>query len=186
MSVALGLDIAQKGFGMFAQYQANKDNIKKLKQNMAITKRLAAESLATTYNSILAMSRAANLEQRRAEIDIKLQTRKAEGQAVAASAATGATGRRVQLAINQETAGAADRALGRVARAGKDAQDDLIARADMEAKSTVNRLISSAPDLPNSFDPLVTGLKAGIGAYSAYLDDKEFTRLRKEAAAKTD
>lgn len=184
MSVAMGLGIVQQGFGMFAKYKQNREATKNYKLELEKQKRVAASSLATTYNTIIGKSHRAFAEMRRAEFKIRADERKMAGEMVASAAHRGATGRRVQLARAQATEGAADRALGTVGREGKAMQDALINEADAAAKNTVNRLISGAPDVPSGFDPLVTGLQAGISVYGEYLDEKAFQDKRKADAAK--
>jgi hypothetical protein len=175
MNAAFGFGLIQSGLGMWGQMQQRKNEIDAYNRQVETQRKLAGRALAVTYNSIYNQAMEVNKAYQQQAFDVRVKARQVAGQAIVQQAATGAAGKRVQLATAQATEGAADRALGRLQRDRKFNLDALIQKGDMEAESIVNRLITSAPDLPAEFDPL-TGLIGGAASIGgAYLKGKEYS-----------
>lgn len=180
MSAAIGLSAAQAGLNMYAQYRQSKAALKQYNRNLAITKRLAAEALAMTYNSILQKSMVEGMKSRRAEFELKRETLAAMGAATAQAASAGVTGRRADLAREQAILGRSNQEMAKLATDSKLVQDALIDRANMEERAAVHRLISNAPDMPSKFDPLISGLGGAAQIWGAKLENDRFNQLRQD------
>jgi hypothetical protein len=161
---------------MYQEYQEAKNQRKAWERQLKVNKQLAAESLAMTYNSINAMSVEANQRAKREALEIAVRGRQAEGQLVAQAAATGAAGKRVDLARNLAVKGGTEKAMTMLEIDAKRQQDALIAQADAAERQMVNRLISNTPDLPAPWDPASSLLENAAG----YLKDYSTWKARKD------
>lgn len=153
-----------QGYGMYQEYQAAKERRKAWERSLKINKQLAAESLAITYNSLNAMSAAARQDAARKSLEISIKSRQVEGALVAQAAATGAAGKRVDLARNVAVKGGSERARTYLEIDAKREQDAIIAQADAAERQVVHRLISNTPDIPAPWDPVSSGVE-NIGSY---------------------
>lgn len=160
--------VAGSVYGMYQQHQADKERRAEIMRAYRVTKTLAAESLAITYNSILNKSREITQMARRKAEEIAVAQRQAEGGLAVQAAQAGVEGKRAELAREQATAVPANRAQAHVAGDLKNEQDALILRADMEAKAMVSRLIQNAPDMPGSTVDVLGGVSDILGAYGSY------------------
>jgi hypothetical protein len=112
---------------------------------------LAGASLATTMNSALKKSGEITSQAKRAAAEINAKAMAARGSATAEAAASGAMGKRVELAREQATSGVADSKMALLKADTKAAQDALLDRMDLEYKQTLARIIASPEDVPASF-----------------------------------
>lgn len=163
-------NIAAKGLNLWEAKKGQDAAVEDYHRKIQVNKALAAEQLAITYNSILGRSMEVGALARRKEFEIRQQVRGAEGQLKVQAASTGAQGKRVQLAQKQATVGEGERALASLAMDTKRETDNLIARAEVEERQTVNRLISSMPDVPeDTWSADILGTATGmLGDYTNY------------------
>lgn len=170
--------VAGSMFNMYQQKKADEEKREEIMRAYRVTKTLAAESLAITYNSILAKSREFTQMARRKAEEISVAERQAEGGLAVQAAAAGVEGKRAELAREQATAVPAQRALSHVQGDLENEQDALIMRADMEAKAMVSRLIQNSPDMPGSSVDILGGVNDILGAYGNY--QKEQRNIREK------
>lgn len=140
--------IAAKGYNLWQQKKAQDASMDDYNRQVRVNKALAAEQLAITYNSILAKSLEVTAAARRQEFQIRQQARQAEGSIAVQAANTGAGGRRAELARKMAVVQGTESAMTSLELDTRRSQDDLIRRADMEERATINRLISDMPDIP--------------------------------------
>jgi hypothetical protein len=142
---------------------------------------LAGITLTTTMNSAAKRRTELTAEAKRVEFEVQQQARSAEGRAVAEAAATGASGKRVQLAIQQQTAGEADRKLGQL-KADLGRQQDALQDQQIASYSqTVSGLLAQPIDVPENYNALGDVLGFAADAYSIYNDNKQFNTAREQA-----
>lgn len=181
----MGVSIVQTAIGLYGRYKQQQAAVDAHNRRLAVATVLAAEALSLTYSSILNQSFEVGRAMRRKEVEIRGAVRAAEGKAIVEAARIGATGKRVQLARDQAILGGADRAMQELAADAKTSQDALIDRANMEERSTINRLASMAPNLPSNFDPVVTAVEAGVGFYEKSLEKTRWEDFKTEYAKST-
>lgn len=168
-------NVAGQAYNLWQQKKAGDAAVEDYNRQVQVNKALAAEQLAITYNSILAKSLEVGAAARRKEFQIRSETRQASGQAAVQAAQMGVRGKRAELSRKQQVEGVADRTMAELQLDTTRAQDDLIRRADMEERATINRLISGMPDVPvdhtgsNTLD-FVGGV---LDSYSTYKQNKQ-------------
>lgn len=143
-------NIAAKGYGLWQQKEAMEDKVEAYDRQIRVNKTLAAEQLAITYNSIQTASLMAGAAARRKEFQIRQAQRAAGGQLNVEAAQAGVAGKRAELARRMAVDGGAERMMTNLELDTQNEINQLIARADMEERATVNRLISSMPDVPDT------------------------------------
>lgn len=179
--------LANTAINSWAKKEQAKNAQTDYKRRMKVAKKLAAEQLSLTYNSIAQRSLEIATQFRRQEFELRAEQRAAEGQVTAQAAQAGATGNRASLAQKQATTIPAERKLAGLSADSKREQDALIRNADMEERAMINRLINNQPDAPSemSYNPasdIVSGLaNAGTSLLAAYQDKKD-KEAEKDAA----
>lgn len=170
--IGLLASLASTGYGMYTQLKAQQANLDAMEAKMRVQKAAAAESLAVTYNSILAKSLETSAQFNRKVFELNVQTRQAEGDAVQKAASTGAYGRRVQLSRDMAIRGGSERMMTNLELDLRREQDALIERADMEERSMINRLVTGTPDIPADMTDatLINGIASTVNSFSAYKD----------------
>lgn len=160
--------VAGTAFNMYQTKKADEERKAETMRAYRVTKTLAAESLAITYNSILSKSVEFTQQARRREFEIVAKERQAAGGLAVQAAAAGVEGKRAELAREQATASPTGRALAANTADLKNEQDALMQRADMEAAAMVSRLIQNSPDMPGSTVDILGGVNDILGAYGDY------------------
>lgn len=179
--------LANTAINIWAKKEQSKTAQIDYKRRMKVAKKLAAEQLSLTYNSIAQRSLEVATQFKRQEFELRAEQRAAEGQVTAQAAQAGAMGNRASLAQKQATTIPAERKLAGLSADSKREQDALIRNADMEERAMINRLINNQPDAPSemSYNPtsdIVAGLAdAGTSLLAAY-SDKKAKEAEKDAA----
>lgn len=179
--------LANTAINIWAKKEQSKTAQIDYKRRMKVAKKLAAEQLSLTYNSIAQRSLEVATQFKRQEFELRAEQRAAEGQVTAQAAQAGAMGNRASLAQKQATTIPAERKLAGLSADSKREQDALIRNADMEERAMINRLINNQPDAPAemSYNPavdIVQGLAdAGTSLLAAY-SDKKAKEAEKDAA----
>lgn len=179
--------LANTAINIWAKKEQSKNAQVDYKRRMRVAKKLAAEQLSLTYNSIAQRSLEVATQFKRQEFELRAEQRAAEGQVTAQAAQAGAMGNRASLAQKQATTIPAERKLAGLSADSKREQDALIRNADMEERAMINRLINNQPDAPAemSYNPavdIVQGLAdAGTSLLAAY-SDKKAKEAEKDAA----
>lgn len=166
-------NLAGQALNLWSKKEAMEEANENYDRQIRVSKALAAEQLAITYNSISTAIMQATAAAYREEFKIKAAERGAEGQLAVQAAQLGVRGKRAELAREQATAIPTERSLTENELGRRQAVDDLIARADMEERATVNRLISNMPNVPNqdiSADVL-DFVDGSVGAYDQFKAD---------------
>lgn len=171
---ALVTNVLATGVSTWLQYKQNKEAQKAAKRQYKIMANVAAKSLALKYNSILAQT-AINRKQAARNIEaIKLQSRAAEGEAIASAAATGAMGKRVTLSRNMAILGGAEREITAVESDLKTAQNQLLMQAESDEQAIAAELRTSTPDIPidTTVATFATGVQDILSSYGTYKERK--------------
>lgn len=177
--------LAIQGYSMWQEKEAAEQNQKDYSRQLRVTKKLAAEQLAITYNSIAQKSLEVETEFKRREFGIRAEQRAKSGQVTAQAAVTGATGNRAQLAQHRQAVVPGERELASLSADAKRAQDALIRRADMEERAMINRLITNTPDAPDQFDSFSGVVNLISSSISTYDQFKQRSAARNEAIVGT-
>lgn len=168
-------NVAAQGLSLWNKKKAADEATEDYNRKVQVNKALAAEQLAITYNSISTAMMRTNAAAYRKEAQIRTAQRQAEGQVAVQAAQLGVAGKRSELARDQATTIPAERDLASLDIDRQAEVDDLIARADMEERATVNRLISNMPDVPDTdlSGDILNFVGGGMDAYSQFKSDKK-------------
>lgn len=128
-------NIGMKAYGLYQNKKAMEQQHEDYQRQLKVNKALAAEQLAITYNSIQLAALENGQQARRQEFKILAQARQAEGQLEVQAAQAGVAGRRAVLARKMAVAGGAERMMTELQIDTKQANDQLIARAEMEERA---------------------------------------------------
>jgi len=168
-------NLAGEAFNLWSKKEAIDEANDDYDRKVRVTKALAAEQLAITYNSISTAIMRTNAAAYRKEQALVSAERQAEGSLAVKAAQLGVSGKRAELARAQATAIPTERELIATELDRQAETDDLIKRGEMEERATVNRLISNMPNVPNQdmTSSIIDAFGGGIDAYSQFKADKK-------------
>lgn len=171
--VSLGIGVASNMYNGYQEAKSSRKLIAIRKRTEAV---LAGAALATTMNAATRQSTEITRQAKRAEFGVLQATVQAKGAAVAQAAATGAAGKRVTLAIEQETSGKEDQRLALIKADTAAAQDAILNNMEASYKKTVSDILSGPVDVPKTYSPGGDIMKGIISGADIVLEHRESTK----------